>query len=96
MIRLCDQLVKGIVEVITNQEGAQTKVHYLPHHSVICWDKTSTKVRVVYDESAKSRGPSLNDCFHTGHKFNQKILEILLRVRSYPIALIADIEKAFL
>jgi hypothetical protein len=29
----------------------------------------------------------------TGPKFNQRILEILLRFRSYPVA---DIEKAFL
>ncbi len=34
--------------------------------------------------------PSLNDCLP---KFNQKILEIF---RCYPVAFIADIEKAFL
>ena len=53
-------------------------------------------MRVVYDASARSGGPSLNDCLHTGPKFNQRILEILLRFRSYPVAFIADIEKAFL
>lgn len=51
---------------------------------------------MVYDASAHSSGPSLNDCLHTGPKFNQKILEVLLRFRSYPIAFVADIEKAFL
>ena len=65
------------------------RIHYLPHHCVI-------RLRVVYDVSARSRGPSLNDCLYVGPKFNQKILEILLRFRSYPIAWIADIEKAFL
>lgn len=53
-------------------------------------------MRIVYDASARASGPSLNDCLHTGPKFNQKILEILLRFRSYPVAFIADIEKAFL
>ena len=53
-------------------------------------------MRVVYDASAQSNGPSLNDCLYIGPKFNQKILEILLRFRSYPIAWTADIEKAFL
>ena len=50
----------------------------------------------MYDASARAKGPSLNDCLHTGPKFNQKILEILIRFRSYPVAWIADIEKAFL
>ena len=91
-----DQLEKGVVEVVENEGSTQAKVHYLPHHAVVRRDKTTTKVRVVYDASAKSNGPSLNDCLHTGPKFNQKILGILLRFRSYPTALIADIEKAFL
>ena len=72
------------------------EVTHLPHHAVIRQDKETTKVRVVYDASARSSGPSLNDCLHTGPKFNQRILEILLRFRSYPVAFIADIEKAFL
>ena len=33
---------------------------------------------------------------HVGPKFNQKINELLFRFRSYPMALVADIEKAFL
>ena len=53
-------------------------------------------MKVVYDASSRCNGPSLNHCFHTGPKFNQKILEILLRFRSYPAALVANIEKAFL
>ena len=64
--------------------------------SSLCQDKAATKVRVVYDASAKSSGPSLNDCFHVGPKFNQRINDLLFRFRSYPVALVADIEKAFL
>ena len=71
-------------------------MHYLPHHAVVRHDKTTTKLRVVYDASAKSDGPSLNDCLHKGPKFNQLILDLLLRFRSYRIALTADVEKAFL
>ncbi len=59
-------------------------------------DKETTKVGFVYDASARANGPSLNDCLHTGPKFSQKILEILLRFRSYKVALVAGIEKAFL
>ena len=72
------------------------ELHYLPHHAVVCRDKDTTKVRVVYDASAKSSGPSFNDCLHVGPKFNQRINEMLFRFRSYPVAVVADIEKAFL
>ncbi len=91
-----EQLSKGIVEEVNPFSETQGVVHYLPHHPVIHQDKDTTKLRVVYDASARVSGPSLNDCLCTGPKFNQKILEILLRFRSYRIALIADIEKAFL
>ena len=70
-------------------------VHYLPHHAVVHHDKDTTKVRVVYDASAKSNGSSLNDCLHVGPKFNQRINELLFRFRSYPVSLVADIKKAF-
>ena len=71
--------------------------HYLPPHAVIKRNKDATKVRIVYDASAKTaKGPSLNDCLHVGPKFNQKIFCILLRFRAYRDPIIADIEKAFL
>ena len=92
-----DQISKGIVQIVTDKEDVSSgKVHYLPHHAVIRKDKETTKVRVVYYASARSSGPSLNDCLITGPKFNQKILDILLRFRSQRVALTADIEKAFL
>ena len=59
-------------------------------------DKNTTKVRVVYDVSAKSDGPSLNDCLHVGPKHNQRIFDILLRFRTKKVALVADVGKAFL
>ena len=69
---------------------------YLPHHAVIRRDKTTTKLRIVYDASAKTTGPSLNNCLDPGPKFDQKILEILSRFRVHRVAVHADIEKAFL
>ena len=91
-----DQVDKGIVEPVTETDPALSRLHYLPHHAVIRTDKTTTKLRIVYDASAKLNGPSLNDCLHTGPKFNQLILDILMRFRSFKVALTVDIEKAFL
>ena len=94
-----DQIEKGIVEPDPDPSNgtAENLCHYLPHHAVMRNDKVTTKLRVVYDASAKvAGGPSLNDCLHKGPKFNQLILDILLRFRVFKYALTADLEKAFL
>ena len=57
----------------------------------MCRDKTTTKLRVVYNASVKSAGPSLNK----GPKF-QQLIDLLVHLRSYNVALTADVEKAFL
>ena len=91
-----DQISQGIVQTAKASIEGEQKLHYLPHHAVVRRDKNTTKVRIVYDASARSTGPSLNDCLYTGPKFNQKILDILLRFRTHKVPLTADIEKAFL
>ena len=91
-----DQLTAGIIEMVDQTDKTASKTHYLPHHAVVRRDKETSKVCIVYDASAHVKGPSLNDCLHTGPKFNQKVLDILLRFRSYGVAWVADIEKAFL
>ena len=90
------QIQQGIVEEVDQSHKPLGEVHYLPHHAVIRKDESTTKLRIVYDASAKSTGCSLNECLHKGPKFDQKILDILLRFRTYPIALTANIEKVFL
>ena len=90
-----EQLARGIIEPVPPDEKTDL-VHYLPHHGVIRTDKATTKLRIVYDASSKTSGPSLNECLYKGPKFNQLILDLLIRFRSYEVALIADVEKAFL
>ena len=89
-----DQLSKGVIEPVPLDMKTDHAVHYLPHHGVVREDKDTTKLRVVYDASSKVSGPSLNECLYKGPKFKQLILDI--RFRSYQVALIADVEKAFL
>ena len=92
-----DQVKQGVVEVITDPTPTDGRaVHYLPHQAVVRQDKATTKIQIVYDASAKTTGPSLNDCLYTGPKFDQRIMDILLRFRTSRIALTADIERAFL
>ncbi|KAL5497136.1 hypothetical protein EMCRGX_G013555 [Ephydatia muelleri] len=92
-----EQIKEGIVEVVPDPWAPVVeKVHYLPHHGVIRDDKQTTKLRIVYDASAKEGGPSLNDFLYAGPPFGQFIFDILVRFRLHQVALVADIEKAFL
>ncbi len=87
-----DQQEKGIIETVNPDETSE-KVHYLPHREIIRTDKQTTKLRVVFDASAKKDGPSLNDCIHAGSALPPLLMD---RFRCVKIALVADIEKAFL
>ena len=92
-----EQLHRGIVEIVENlSEGEVGKVHYIPRHAVIRRDKLTTKLRVVYDASAKSDGVALNDCLYAGPPLAENIFDVLLRFRVNQVALTGDIEKAFL
>ena len=84
-----EQSLQGIISDVD-------PLHYFPHHQVVREDKQTTKVRIVYDASAKSTRPSLNDCLHAGLSLISDISDVLMRFRYHQIALAADIEKAFL
>ena len=72
-------------------------VHYIPHKEVVKEDRATTKLRVVYDASAKALNePRLNDCLLPGPSLTPLIFDILLRFRLHKVALIGDLEKAFL
>ncbi|XP_055307836.1 uncharacterized protein LOC129571970 [Sitodiplosis mosellana] len=70
--------------------------HAIPHHAVFKESSTTTKLRVVFDASAKtSNGYSLNDRLHIGPTILEDIWAVLLRWRLKRIALTADIEKMY-
>ena len=58
----------------------------------------STKMRIVYDASAKSifSSPSLNECLQTGPQLQNLLWNVLIRNRFSPVALCGDIKQAFL
>ena len=92
-----EQLKTGVIERVPELDAAE-KVHYLPHQAVVRQNAQTTNIRIVYDASAKDRksNTSLNDCLHVGHSLNPLLTNILLRFRVNKVALVADIEKAFL
>ena len=85
------------MEVIAENEINDGKiVHYLPHHAVMKDGSTTTKVRVVFDGSAKtSTGISLNEAQRVGPVVQNDLFSIVLRFRQHPIVLSGDIAQMY-
>ncbi|XP_036317930.1 uncharacterized protein LOC118732911 [Rhagoletis pomonella] len=70
--------------------------YYLPHQAVIRENKLTTKLRVVFDASAKtSNGKCLNDIMLTGPKLQRDVFDIILKWRLWKVVITADVEKMF-
>ena len=104
----CDCLTKDYDDIIKEQlaEGviekappvSQPKEFYIPHKSVIRKSAETTRMRIVYDASSRAtpNSPSLNDCLYPGPVLQNKLWDILIQQRGYPVILAGDIRKAFL
>ena len=74
----------------------KTPGFYLPHHAVFKESSLTTKVRVVFDGSAKSStGISLNDTLMVGPTIQDDIFSLLVRFRTHNYVLTGDIEKMY-
>ena len=93
-----EQLKLGIIEKVTWPDSKIDSLkHYIPHHAVIKEDKATTKLRQVYDGSCKTKsGTSLNECLYRGPVILENLIGLILRFRLPKVAIMADIEKAFL
>ena len=94
----CNMIEEGIIEEIPQYEHYDdTNIFYMPHRPVVKEARKTTKIRPVFDASAKGfNGISLNDCVEAGPSMIPDLPGILLRFRRWKIALTADICKAFL
>ncbi|XP_058465719.1 uncharacterized protein LOC131439115 [Malaya genurostris] len=94
-IREYEQLghMREIHEPIDEYPGS---VYYLLHHCVLRPSSTTTKLRVVFDGSARtSTGVSINDILMTGPTIQNDLFAILLRFRGFQYVFTLDIPKMF-
>ncbi|XP_064464686.1 uncharacterized protein LOC135375989 [Ornithodoros turicata] len=103
LIEEYDKVIRGYLlsgyaeEVPVSNKEQNTRVFYMPHREVFREASTTTKLRVVFDASSHGPGStSLNAHLETGPKLQADMQDILIRFRMHQIAMIADIEKAFL
>ena len=90
-----EYLTLGHAKEVTGQLQSHQTYH-MPVHSVIKTSSTTTKVRAVFDASAKTTNHiSLNDILAVGPTLHPTIDKILLRFRQYKIALSSDISKMY-
>jgi len=91
-----DYLTAGHMELIPPSELGNPYHYYIPHHFVLKPDSLTTKLRVVFNASAKiSAGISLNESMHTGPKLQSDIQVVLLRSRLWKYLFTADIKQMF-
>ena len=79
-----------------DMEKCPGEVFYLPIQAVYKFSSSTTKIRAVFDASAKSTtGVSLNDTLLVGPTVHPPLIDILLRFRSYRVALVTDVSKMY-
>ncbi|KAK6761274.1 hypothetical protein RB195_022365 [Necator americanus] len=92
-----EQLHQNIVEEVEDEgKTFGDHIHYIPQ-AVLTPYKATTKLRIVFDASAHHRDcPSLNDALHRGPVILPQLYGLMLRFRIGKVAIISDVEKAFL
>ena len=88
----------GHAEMVPSEdmEKDPSEIFYLPMHAVYKSSSSTTKIRAVFDASAKSSsGVSLNDILLVGPTIHPPLIDVLLRFRVHRISLIADVSKMY-
>ena len=73
-----------------------SEVYYMPMHVAGKDSSTTTKLRVVFDVSAKSTsGSSLNDQFLVGPTVHPPLIDVLLHFRRFKVAMTTGVSKMY-
>lgn len=87
---------KGYLRKVPESEELPPEVWYLPHFPIVTMSKSTAKVRIVFDCSARYNGIFLNDVIHVGPKLQRELFDVLICFRRKPIALVCDIQEMYL
>ena len=89
-------LDKGYIRKVPVSEKQPDSKWYLPHFAILKPNRATTKIRIVFDASAKYEGASLNDMIYSGPKLQRELFDVLLRFRRHPVAIVCDIAEMYL
>ena len=90
-----EQLEEGIVEVAPETLTGD-RTFYMPHKRVVRESASTTKVRMVFDASAKPHPlvDSINECMYTGPSLQPLLWDISIGAHMSTHLVLADIQKA--
>ena len=88
-------LNKGYIRQVPNSEPEPDSEWFLPHFPVVRPDRETTKVRIVFDASAKFNDRSLNTEALPGPKLQSNIFDILVRFRQELEVLVGDVSQMY-
>ncbi|CAI6373542.1 unnamed protein product [Macrosiphum euphorbiae] len=84
------------MQEVNNSEPVTKNLFYLPQNPVVKLSSLTTKLRVVFDGSAKSStGVSINNVLMRGPTVQEELFSILIRFRTHQYVITADVEKMF-
>lgn len=92
-----DYLDHGHISLVSNcGESQHSEAYFIPHQPIVHPDNLTTKLRVVFDASAKTTlGTLLNDKLMPGPNLQQDLIKIAIRFRTHQFVLTADITMMF-
>ena len=95
-----DQETRNVIRELTDDECEQWEkgsnpINYCSHHAVLKDTSVSTKIRSVCNSSLSHNGTSLNALMAKGPSALSNLLHVIMRFRSKPYVLIADLKKAY-
>ncbi|XP_074612232.1 uncharacterized protein LOC141866597 [Acropora palmata] len=86
--------LKGYIRKVPREDPPAAK-WFLPHFPIVRPDRTTTKMRIVFDTSARYQGVSLNNVICQGPKLQRDLFHVLLHFRKHAVALVCDIAEMY-
>ncbi|GFV31658.1 uncharacterized protein TNCV_692321 [Trichonephila clavipes] len=79
-------------EVVAEHDNSEV-AYYMPHHGVLRPEKSTTKLRVVFNATnPTSNGLSLNSIQYNGGLVQNDLFTIMIKIREHPYAFTADVK----
>ncbi|XP_029178450.1 uncharacterized protein LOC114946190 [Nylanderia fulva] len=93
---LTEYLALDHMEIVPRGHAAPSEAYYMPHHAVFKASDPASKIRVVFNASARTTSTySLNDCLLPGPRLQADLWLVITRWRMFRVGFLADIVKMF-
>ena len=90
-----DYKSKGYIREDPEEEPKPSSQWFLPHFLVVCPEKATTKVWIIFDGSAQQNGKSLNSESLPGPELQSDIVDILVKFRKESFDLVDDVTQMY-